>query len=141
MRKYMALLIGLCIMAFSQMVFAYGSHQEYLNGDPNFEYCYSHMGATFYIDKSSLVVQKYEPPQYIIAINVVSVLDGHTDIDRVWTQRFFYNYDLRKMYADRDGNSNWYYLNPNGSEAEKGGWTMPAGEKAFEAAYNMPFDD
>lgn len=45
------------------------------------------------------------------------------------------------MYADRDGNSNWYYLNPNGSEAEKGGSTMPAGEKAFEAAYNMPFDD
>lgn len=141
MRNFIALLAGLCIMAFSQMVFAYNPYPQYLNGDPNFILCDGHMGVGFYVDKSSLNVEKYEPPQYIIAVNVVSVEDadqGNINISNVKTYRFFYNYDLRKMYVDRDGSSNWRYLSPDGSWAETG-VVMPAGEKAFELAYRMNF--
>lgn len=86
-------------------------------------------------------MQKYAPPQYIIAVNVCQVNNadkGNTAISRVFTQRFFYNWDLRRMYVDRDGNSNWRYLSPNGSWAETG-IAMPAGEMAFYLAYNMRF--
>lgn len=65
---------------------------------------------------------------------------GSINISRVLTRRFFYNSDLGKMYVGKDGYSNWRYLDPNGSWA-KTGVVMPAGEKAFEFAYNMRFYD
>ena len=42
------------------------------------------------------------------------------------------------MYVDQNGNSNWRYLDPNGSWAETG-ISMPAGEMAFALAYNLKF--
>ena len=33
----------------------------------------AHMGVAEYADRSSVVVQKYEPPDYQIAINIVAV--------------------------------------------------------------------
>ncbi len=84
----------------------------------------------------------YRPPQYIIAINIYTVPEseeGKTEVSRVWTARFYYNYDIRKMYIDRNPNyGNWRYIDPKGCWADTG-IIMPAGEKAFELAYGIEF--
>ena len=116
-------------------------YPDHLNGDPNYILCDGHMGVAWYVDRSSLNVQKYAPPQYIIAVNVVTVPDadkGSTAISQVKTYRFFYNSDLVRMYVDRNLNDNWSYLDPNGSWAQTG-IIMPTGEIAFALAYNYKF--
>ena len=50
------------------------------------------MGTAWYVDRTSLTVQKYDPPIYMIAINVVRVDqadEGNTSIADVKTSRFF----------------------------------------------------
>lgn len=59
------------------------SYPVYLNGDRNYILCDAYKETAWYLDRSSLNVQKYDPPQYIIAVNVVTVPDadrGGTDI-------------------------------------------------------------
>lgn len=136
--KKMILLIGLLWALLLSCGHAY---QGYLGGNPNFVLCDGHMGTAWYVDRSSLVVGKYAPPQYILAVNVVTVHNadrGNTAIDGVRTMRYFYNSDLGQMYIDRNGNDDWRYLNPRGSWAETG-VSMPAGEIAFALAYRMKF--
>ncbi|TCS81414.1 hypothetical protein [Pectinatus cerevisiiphilus] len=139
MKKVMFVLLGLCIISLSQIAFA-NPYPKYLNGDTNFVMCLGHNGTGWYVDKSSLEVEKYAPPQYIIAVNVVRVDNvdkGNIDISDIQTLRFFYNYNLRRMYVDQDGNSDWSYINP-----DKGiGATAvdEAGEMAFELAYKIKF--
>lgn len=116
-------------------------YPDHLNGDPNYILCDGHMGVAWYVDRSSLNVQKYAPPQYIIAVNVVTVPDadkGGTAISQVKTYRFFYNSDLVRMYVDRNLNDDWSYIDPNGSWAQTG-IIMPTGEIAFALAYNYKF--
>lgn len=137
MRKIISILTMVCIMAFSAVAFA--NYPTHLGGDRNFILCDGYMGTGWYVDRSSLSVQEYAPPEYIIAINVVTVHDadrGNTVINGVKTNRFLYDYDSKRMYVDNDGS--WRYLNPNGSWAETG-ISMPAGELAFALAYNMKF--
>ena len=140
MKRILMLLLGLLVFAVSGVAFA--NYPMYLNGDRNFIRCDGHMGTAWYVDRSSLVVQEYEPPQYIIAVNVVSVQDadmGNTAIHDVRTMRFFYNYDMQRMYIDRHPNdSDWRCLNPNGCWAEIG-IAHPAGKIAFRLAYGMDF--
>ena len=141
MKKMIGVFMTIFLMLFSSAALAYNPYPIYLDGDHNFILCDGHMGGAWYVDRSSLIVQKYEPPQYIIAVNIVSVDQadaGNTSISNVRTYRFFYNYDSRKMYVDVKGNSNWRYLDPQGSWAETG-VTMPAGEIAFALAYNLKF--
>ena len=95
------------------------------------------------MDRSSLNVQKYDPPQYIIAVNVVTVPDadrGGTDINGVRTFRFFYNYELKRMYVDLSLTDAWRYLDPNGDWAATD-ISLPVGELSFALAYNMKFYD
>lgn len=116
-------------------------YPDHLNGDPNYILCDGHMGVAWYVDRSSLNVQKYAPPQYIIAVNVVTVPDadkGSMAISQVKTYRFFYNSDLVRMYLDRNLNDDWSYIAPNGSWAQTG-IVMPTGEIAFALAYNYKF--
>jgi hypothetical protein len=133
--------IMLLLVQVTSTVFAYNPYPTYLGDDHNFILCDGHMGTAWYVDRTSLTVQKYDPPIYMIAINVVRVDqadEGNTSIADVKTSRFFYNYDSQKMYFDKDGTSNWVYLPPQGSWAETG-IRMPAGEIAFALAYNLKF--
>lgn len=117
------------------------SYPTYLGGNSNYVLVDGHMGVAWYLDRSSLVVQKYAPPQYIIAVNVGKVNDadrGNTSISDVKTFRFFYNYDLQRIYIDRTGTDDWVYINPNGSRAETG-VALPTGRKAFALAYGISF--
>ena len=147
MKRFFALVVGLCVFILSRAAFA--NYPTYLNGDRNLILCDGHMGVAWYVDRTSLVVQKYEPPQYIIAVNVVTAdsavgderdfySGGKGRIKEVRTMRFFYNWDLRKMYVGKGGADDWRFIPPTGSWAETG-ISMPAGEIAFALAYNMRF--
>lgn len=119
------------------------SYPVYLNGDRNYILCDAYKETAWYLDRSSLNVQKYDPPQYIIAVNVVTVPDadrGGTDINGVRTFRFFYNYELKRMYVDLSLTDAWRYLDPNGDWATTD-ISLPVGELSFALAYNMKFYD
>ena len=88
MRKIVPVFIVIFLMMFTSVALAYNPYPMNLGGDSNFILCDGHMGKAWYVDKSSLNVQKYEPPQYIIAVNVVSVNQadqGNTEISHVGT--------------------------------------------------------
>lgn len=109
------------------------------------------MGLAFYVDRSSLVVEEYEPPQYIITVNVVRIefpqkREPNGELSRKGAEivavdpyRFFYNYDKQLMFIDKNRTDNWLYL-PARDPSERG---LPvgrlAGEMAFALAYNMSF--
>jgi len=147
MRRFIFILVGVLMLCFSSV--ANANYPIYLNGDRNLILCDGHMGMAWYVDRTTLNVQKYEPPQYIITVNVVSASSAYNNeedfynggkgkIKDVRRMRFFYNWDLRKMYIDTTGKDGWRLLSPNGSWAESG-VVMPAGELAFYLAYNMKF--
>lgn len=136
LRKTIAVLIGILILAMSSVTLAYSPYPKHLNGNSNYIFVDGHMGIGWYLDKSSLVVQKYEPPCYTIAVNVLRTENG--EILGVNTYRFFYNYDDTAMYWDTTGHDGWKKLAPLGSWSETG-IRMPAGEMAFYLAYNMKF--
>lgn len=142
MKKWLLLVMAFCCFLFGGFNTANADYQEHLNGDPNFILVDAHMGTAWYVDRSSLNVQKYAPPQYIIAVNLVSVQDanrGNTAISSVVTRRYFYNWNTRAMYVERDLNSNdWRYLKTEAIWAETG-ITLPAGEMAFYLAYGLKF--
>jgi hypothetical protein len=48
-------------------------YADYWGGDSNYPLVWCHMNYAQYLDKSSLNVQRYDPPYYIIAVNVVTV--------------------------------------------------------------------
>lgn len=115
-------------------------YPDYLNGDRNFLLCGGHMGVGWYVDKSSLVVQQYNPPVYQLAVNVLIVEDadrGNTVPSRMETKEYLYNWDERTMYCWWDEKSAWQYIRPVGCMAETGHFF--AGEMAFYIAYRMKF--
>ena len=147
MKRIIMLLVGISMLALPAAVSA--NYPTYLNGDRNFIRCDGHMGTAWYVDASSLNVLRYEPPEYVIAVNVVTARSavGNEDdfysvgrgmVTDVRTMRFLYDWDACAMYAWNDAEMDWYYLPPGGSWAETG-ITMPAGEIAFYLAYRMKF--
>lgn len=125
----------------------HANYPTYLNGGRNFILVDGHMGA-WYVERSSLVVQSYNPPNYIIAVNVIYAHSAIDDVQDFYNggegvavgitiYRFSYDWDSRKMYVD-NGSQEWEYLNPWGCWAETG-IRMPAGEMAFALAYGLKF--
>ena len=85
--------------------------------------CDGHRGTEGKVNRTSLVVQTYEPPQYIIAGNgltarsdIVNEGDfysgGSGTVTNVRTMRFLYDWDACAMYAWSDAEMDWYYLPP-----------------------------
>ena len=141
MKKIFLLATVVCLFLLGNVAWASNIYPQHLGGNSNFILVDGHMGTAWYLDRSSLYVEKYAPPQYIIVANVCTVNNadrGNTTISKVQPYRFFYNWDLRQMYIDRNGNSSWVYLKPLGSWAESG-VSMPAGEMAFYLAYGLKF--
>ncbi len=76
---------------------------NYFNGDENYIYCGASMGAGFFVDRNSLVVEEYDPPIYILSIDVLMAGHYYDDsanvtLGRRRTSRFKYDYSTRKMY-------------------------------------------
>jgi len=112
---------------------------DYLWGNKNFIICGAHMGVAGYIDKSSLVVKKYNPPEYELSVIIVYVPNadlGNTRPDFSYVCNFYYNWDERKMYGLSESGT-WEYIYPVGSFAKTGHY-FP-GEMAFYLAYNKKF--
>ena len=122
------------------------SYPDHLNGDPNWVLVNAHQGVAWYMDKSSVAVQKYAPPNYQIAVNVmrVSFTTNGFDLDLLYsptiyeteTHYYYYNWDSKRMY--RLGSDNkWHYMTPVGDYASTS--SVIEGELAFYTAYHMKF--
>ena len=148
----LAIVSVLCMMG-AMMVFA---NSIYLNGDKNFVIAGgSGTGITNYVDVTSINVQEYNPPHYIIAFNRISWASIPGKYNGIsWhfsgTERYLYDYDAQKMYEelkDRNGTTYWFYLDPeylqNGCTKLGGpvhvSMCFAQGEIAFMTAYHMSF--
>ena len=112
-----------------------------------------HMGVGVYADRSSVVVQRYEPPNYQIAIDIVAVQfsedyfkahqnylhSPYTKINRR-TDCFRYNWDRKSVSHQRyDGTWHDWDINRDNCHADGQPFVPNTAETAFVAAYNMRF--
>ena len=147
MKKVVSVFILAGIMMFSTPCSA--SLFDDLRNNPNYIYYGgAGTGISFFLDKTSINVNKYEPPVYIIAFINMSYSAGFpkggtpesVSPKTVW---YKYNYDSRKMYLGRqniDGTFSWEYIDPqevNSNSALNS--IVTGGELAFYLAYNMSF--
>ena len=114
-----------------------------------------HMGVAEYADRSSVVVQMYEPPDYQIAINIVAVQFSedyfkahknylHSPYTKlgVRTKYFRYNWDRKSVSHQRyDGTWHDWDINRYNCHADGQPLVPNTAETAFVAAYNMRFYD
>lgn len=164
MKKYVFSMIMVIIMlVVSSVVFA----QNYLENDPRYIEYPIGMGYISYIDTSSVNVQGYQPPQYIITINKIekNMQDVQNAYLRYVTLKFKYDYTQKKMYLyspnhrdefksrymdDRkfsnkpvdnsiNWDSEWQYIDPDVYYGEGTSDIAIAGEVAFAIAYNLKF--
>ncbi|MBQ6005008.1 MAG: hypothetical protein IJL14_02025 [Selenomonadaceae bacterium] len=138
MKKFFALFILTLIMAFQPA--AHADYPQYLNGDPDYILTDGQMGTGFYMKKSSLNVEQYSPPLYIISVSVYFVNNadrGNTTYNKVQTLRFRYDWDRRAMHV-QSNDGGWRYLDPNGSRSQTM-LSLPTGELAFYVAYRKKF--
>lgn len=149
MRKKLSLLVTLMVTVFllSSTAYAYDWCKHY-KGDPNYPMVTGHTQVATFIDKSSISVQRYDPPYYVVAICVFYAPDGgYGQMYGYHVERFFYNNDTTKMYVDvtndellRDlDKSGWWYLCPLYESGTINYQFMTEGEAAFYTAYHMKF--
>ena len=110
------------------------------------------MGVGRYADRSSVAVEQYAPPNYQIAISLVSI----TFSDDYWRQhdtyvggpyrmgessilRFRYNWNRKSVAYVRGNNWQDWDINRDYSHAEGEPLIPNAAEVAFVSAYNMRF--
>ena len=147
MKKLFSIFIMLGIMMISTTCFA--SLYEDLKNDPNYIYYGGGgTGISFFMDKSSLIVNKYEPPIYIIAFIRMDYSTGfpkggvpesvHPKV--IW---YKYNYNLRRMYWSKsniDGTFSWEYIDTKNANIDSAlNSIIAGGEIAFYLAYNINF--
>lgn len=164
MRKFiLSIITAVMVSVASSVAFA----QNYLENDPRYIECPIGMGWVSYIDTTSVNVQEYRPPYYIITINKIerNMKDEQNAHLRYHTFKFKYDYNQRKMYIyipnHGDGfknrymnerkyqkkpvddsinwNSDWQYIAPDVYYGEGTGDMAVAGEVAFAIAYNLKF--
>lgn len=114
-------------------------------------------GIPLFISKSSLDVQEYAPPRYVIAIRCVIGSFQRKQENGVWrddyhahfgsTSRYLYDYNERKIYVEEKDTNNklyWKYLDPqfaNSIPSDPRMHDIVSAEFAFYFAYNQSFFD
>jgi len=110
------------------------------------------MGVGRYADRKSVAVERYAPPNYQIAINLVMVtfsedywrqhksyIGGPYSIGDVFTVRFRYHWGRKSIaYQSRNQWQDWD-INRDYSHAEGAPMIPNTAEVAFVSAYNMKF--
>lgn len=110
------------------------------------------MGVGRYADRTSVAVERYAPPNYQIAINLVMVtfsedywrqhksyIGGPYTIGDVFTVRFRYHWGRKSIaYQSRNQWQDWD-INRDYSHAEGAPMIPNTAEVAFVSAYNMKF--
>ncbi len=113
-----------------------------------------HMGVGTYADRTSVVVQRYDPPNYQIAINLVYVTfdesyfrsAGGTYVGAPYyisgttTSHFRYNWNNKFIsFLNRNGVWRDWNINKDNSHADGDPLVPHAAEVAFVSAYNIKF--
>ena len=113
----------------------------YYNNDKRFPMVWRNRGVATYIDKSSLIVQKYAPPQYVIAITAFEAGDaGYGKVSNYRVERYFYNFERTEMYRDKHpGKNEWEFVSPNGSIQQEGYSAKCIGEAIYYLCYRLKF--
>lgn len=112
------------------------------------------MGVGQYADRTSVMVEQYEPPNYQIAINLVSVnfsddywrqhdtyVGSSYEIGDVFTVRFRYHWGRKSIAYKFGGQWQDWEINRDYSHAEGDPMIPNTAEVAFVSAYNMRFFD
>lgn len=122
-----------------------------LYANPSEYICYGMygMGESEFLDKRTINVHEYNPPYYIIAfksVRHVRLYKNKEYVTKVYTRRYYYNYDTRKMYYetyDKNGNQQWVYVNEKDrtwkGEGDRHDGDISGGELAFYLAYHMHY--
>ena len=118
----------------------------YANPGKYIRYGGASTGLSFFIDKSSINVHKYNPPEYIIAAQVITHFNAvlREGIIKATTYRYRYDYVARRMYrevADGNGAVQWQLVDPSASKSYHDDNWVALGEIMFCLAYNMSFYD
>lgn len=155
-KKIFATIIFAAGLIFSGNCFA--ESEDLLNEFKQKRADYINCGAeniSYNVDKNSLNVLKYAPPEYIISVNLIyyssNGLKGENlkEFARTLNRQYRYDYNERRMYVKRSDDSGaayWIFVDPkmiDKLEGYKNDWDMDmaAGEIAFYLAYGMSFFD
>ena len=114
---------------------AQAAYPAHINGDHDYILTFGRQGVGYYVQRSSLNVEQYKPPIYILSIKVYYVNDadrGGTRLSQPTTLRFRYDWDSRAMYSDSAGK--WNYIDPKQYASN-----VAIGEMAFYIAYGKKF--
>ena len=146
LRCFIASLLVAFICALTSVAFAY--YPRFWKGDTNYPHIWGHMGAAFYLDKSSIKVKINKPPYYIITAQVIVVLDSDYPGERRYSNdkeayknyshEYFYDEDEMDMREYNPSKDTWHYLGPTYSNAESGR-SMAVGEAVFYVAMSRKF--
>ena len=137
MRKFFALL-SFFLLIFSASA-ASAEYRDNFGNNHEYVLCGMHAGTGWYINRESVNVLLYDPPNYRIAVDVAVVRDavnGSTKISQTLHNEYRYDWNERKMYR-LEKNGEWKYLPPVGDVATLG--SSYDGELAFFVAYKMKF--
>lgn len=138
LKKQIFLLVSCCVFLFIGSSIARAEYPNYLQGNRNYLLCGGHMGCGWYLDKTSLVVQQANHPNYLLTVDVVEVANadrGNTTITSRNNCRYSYDEKQKKMYSFWD--DKWHYVEPVGSMAQTG--HEFSGEMAFYIAFHKKF--
>lgn len=152
MRKFLLTVI-LLLIAMTAMAFPRVSNSDdilrdmYATPSKYIRYGGASTGLSFLIDRTSVNVHKYAPPQYIIAARKITHFNNGQHGEAIEADeiiRYSYDYNTKKMYVeerDNNGNNTWRYINPAASKSYHDDNLISAGEILFYLAYNMSFYD
>lgn len=142
MNKKIFLILG-AILLFLIGATANAKVPMYYDNNPNLILMYENpSGTAFYLDKTSLVNEEYDPPYYKLAINVVCVPNASRGATNFYvvTKHFSYHYHYRSMFVLNPDTNLWRPLKLHASNAE-GAVDEGIGEAAFYLAYKIKFHD
>ena len=138
LKKIFSAILALSILLFSSVAMA--DYPKYLNGDKNYVLVDGIQGRAWYAVRNSLNVERYNPPNYIISINIVSVGNadrGNTEIAGSNIHRFAYDWEYKKAYLVKNDGS-LSMLNPNAKGFRQTAMADIA-ELVFYLAYKKKF--
>ena len=145
------LLLVLAVVIIQGATTAECAPSQFLFGDENYIYCTGHTGVLFYADKSSVDIMEYDPPEYMIAIDVVAASDMYkrskidlepdrTYISEPKTYIFLYDSDNKEIYIWNEEKQEWKFVKPDGAWADSG-IPLSVSRLAFKIAYGIKFSD
>ncbi len=152
-KAFMMMFLAVGLFLFPAACFAGNSYPDTLDNG-NLVLVDAHMGTGVYVDRSSVVVQKYAPPNYQLAINTIAVtfsdtywkehqtyLNGPYTMGKVITQYFRYNWDRKAVahYNSYTGSWRAWNIHRDNCHADGNPFVPNAAETAFVAAYHMRF--